>query len=311
MQNLSEIRDLLAAAGVKANRRLGQNFLIDGNLMGQLLELAELPAGQTVLEVGAGMGSLTEELLAAGARVVAIELDRTLATILRRRLGGRDGLTILNCDVLAGKHTLAPEVTGALPTDGGVHLVSNLPYSVAVPVILNCLLSAWRAGAGEPAVRFDRLTVTVQSELTDRLSAGVGLAPDGPDPGGEYGPPAIIVALLGRIAEGRMLPPQAFWPRPKVLSQMLRVDFDADAASLLDDANELRRVLAATFLHRRKKLATTCRTKRFPYRPEAFLEALAAVEIDSSLRPHQVRPEQFRALANALRPRQDAANVLQ
>ena len=308
MQTLTEIRELLAAARVSPNRRLGQSFLIDGNLMGKLLELAGLTGGETVLEIGAATGSLTEELLEAAGRVVAVELDDTLAGILRSRLGDRESLTILNCDVLAGKHAPAPAVLDALAAADGVHLVSNLPYNVAVPVVVNCLLNSWRAlmSGGEEAVRFDRLTFTVQRELLNRLTAGTAESP-----GGECGPASVIVALLARATVGRTLPPQAFWPRPKVVSQMLRLDFDAESAAALDDAGTLQTLLSATFGHRRKRLLTACKTRRFPYRPEAFAEALAEADIDGGRRPQELRPRQFRDLANALRRRQAAADVVE
>ena len=103
MQNLSDIRQLLDAAGVKPNPRMGQNFLVDGNLMALLLELADVGSDDTILEVGPAMGSLTEDLLETAGAVIAVEMDPTLAKILRRRLGENEKLTILARDVLAGK----------------------------------------------------------------------------------------------------------------------------------------------------------------------------------------------------------------
>jgi 16S rRNA (adenine1518-N6/adenine1519-N6)-dimethyltransferase len=184
------------------------------------------------------------------------------------------------------------ELSGA----GVVHLVSNLPYSVAVPVIVNCLLSSWRTVAGgEPAggaVRFDRLTFTVQRELAQRLTARPG--------GGHYGPASVIVSLLSRATLGREIPPTAFWPRPKVRSQMVRLDFDAAGAARLADAGALSTVLSATFGLRRKKLSAAARCRGFPYEREAFLSALAEAGVDARQRPEQVGPQGFLAVANVL-----------
>ncbi len=292
MQNLSEIRELLARAGHNPRRALGQHFLIDGNLMRKLLELAELTGQQTVLEVGPATGSLTEELLARTADVVAVEMDAALAEVLRQRLGECGRLSVLNCDVLAGKHALAPQVLRALRGADPLHLVSNLPYNVAVPLVLNCLLLSWRSlGEGGEDVCFQRLTFTVQRELVERLTA---------EGGKDYGPASVIVALLARATPGRMIPPESFWPRPKVHSQMLRLDFDPVRAAALADAAMLSAVLSATFEQRRKKIGATARRKNLPFPAERFWGALGAAEIDPSLRPEQVGPEGYLCMANAL-----------
>ncbi|KPK84190.1 MAG: hypothetical protein AMJ81_06270 [Phycisphaerae bacterium SM23_33] len=298
MQKLSEIKQLLARAGHRPRRGLGQSFLIDPNLMNKLVSLAGLTGGETVLEVGAATGSLTEELLGRARRVVAVEMDKALAEILGRRLSQRENLTILNRDALAGKHALAAEVLAALAPDRSVHLVANLPFSVAVPVIINCLLRSWqavkagRAAEGSAQVRFDTLTFTVQKELADRLTAGVGEA--------AYGRVSVIVALLSRVQAGKVMPPEAFWPRPKVHSQMVRLDFDAAAAARLADAASLCAVLSATFGLRRKQVAAAARSRSFPFPREQFLAALASAGIDAGRRPQEVAPGGFLALANLL-----------
>ena len=297
VQKLSEIRELLLSAGKRPQGRLGQRFLIDANLMSKLLELAELAGDETVLEVGAATGSLTEELLERAGRVVAVELDSKLAEILLRRLGGRERLTVLNCDVLAGKHALAGEVLGELAGEDSVHLVANLPYNIAVPLILNCLLLSWRAVRPEVgrdpagAVTFGRLTFTIQRELAERLTA---------EAGGGYGPAAVIVALLARATPGRAVGPEALWPRPKVDSQILRLDFEPDRAGRLADAAVLSQVLSMTFGQRRKKIIAAARRKDLPFGGEAFLAALDRAGIDRSARPEQVPPAGFLALANTL-----------
>lgn len=298
MQTLSEIREILSAAGRRPRRSLGQNFLIDAKLMGKLLELADLRGGETVLEVGPATGSLTEELIARAGFVVAVEVDRSLAEILRRRVGGAKNLVILNRSVLAGKHKIAPAVLDALSGAGRVQLVANLPYNIAVPLIMNCLILSWRSvrrggqDAPAPAVCFDRLTFTIQQELADRLTSGPGSK--------AYGPVSVITALLSRAETGRAAPPEAFWPRPKVDSRMLRLDFDANLAGRLLDADVLSAVLSATFGHRRKMISAVVKQKPPPFPPERFLSALSEVGIDPSVRPEQVSPQEFLTVANAL-----------
>jgi 16S rRNA (adenine1518-N6/adenine1519-N6)-dimethyltransferase len=293
VQTLSEIRAILESAQRRPVKAFGQNFLIDGNLMALLLDLAAVGPEVTVLEVGPGTGSLTEELLARARRVLAVEVDDYLCEILPARLAERGNFTLIHRDVLAGKHAIAPEVLSALAGDRPVHMVSNLPYSAAVPVILNALELSWRSLHADPAaVRFERLTFTVQRELAERLIAGPG--------SDAYGAASVIVALLARPTAGRVLPPEAFWPRPQVHSQMLRLDFDPATAEALKSIDTLQALLQGTFSQRRKTLASSARSRAFPFPPERFAAALAQANISPSARPEELPPATFRELANLL-----------
>ena len=292
MQTLSEIRDILSADGLRPRKRLGQNFLVDANLMRKLLELADVRGTDTVLEVGPATGSLTEELIIRADKVVAVEADTGLTGTLCRRLGQKENITILNCDVLAGKHEIAPEVLDALSESENVHLVSNLPYNIAVPLIMNCLVLSWRGKKRLLTPFFSRLTFTVQREVAQRLLAGPGSK--------AYGPVSVLVALLTRATAGRVIPPEAFWPKPKVHSQMLRLDFDAEAAKRLIDMEVLSSVLSATFGHRRKKITSAAKRTDLPFSSQDFLWSLAKAGIDPSARPEQVSPLEFLTVANAL-----------
>ena len=144
-QTLREIRALLAAGGLNPQHRFGQNFLIDLNLMRKLVAAAELSPDDVVLEVGPGTGSLTEMLLDAGVRVVAVEIDRGFQAILRERLAANQRFTLVQGDALAGKHRVNPLVLNALrqtrPGAGGSYkLVANLPYQIATPQLVDLLL---------------------------------------------------------------------------------------------------------------------------------------------------------------------------
>jgi len=297
MQTLRELRRQLVAAGIRPRRRLGQNFLIDANLLAALLALAEPSPDACVLEVGAATGSLTEELLEHCRRVVAVEADRRLAELLRKRLGERGNLTVIVGDALAGKHALAPAVLDAL--DERAQLVANLPYSIATPLVALCLSASWhaeraadgQAGAAGPP-RFDRLTFTVQQEVADRLLAGPG--------SGAYGPISVLVALLARGRAGPAVPATAFWPRPKVASRMVRLDYDPAAAARLADLDALQHVLRVAFAQRRKQLGSLRKRRDAPAAPGALDAAFAAAGIAPAGRPADVGPEQYRALADAL-----------
>ncbi len=289
MQTLNEIRRLLDEANLAPRKAFGQCFLIDAHHMAAVLETADPADDAVVLEVGPGTGSLTEELLARCGRVVAVEIDRGLCDLLRRRLGDASRLTLLCCDVLAGKHTLNPRVLDALGPRA--EMVANLPYNIATPLVAECLRESWRARLPAGRCRFDRLTFTVQKEVADRLAAGPG--------DGSYGPVSVLVALLGDARAGAVIPPTAFWPRPKVSSRVVRIDVDPDAADRLRDVEALSAVLTAAFGQRRKQIGSAGR-RTDAFEAAAFDAALAAAGIDPTARAERIDPGQYLTLSNAL-----------
>jgi len=292
VQTLNDIRRMLRQARLVPRKRLGQNFLIDKNLMSKLLGMAELKGDQTVLEVGPGTGSLTEELLTRSKRVVAVEIDAGLCELLRRRLGPCDKLVLLRVDVLAGKGAIAPRVLHALGAKAS--LVANLPYNIAAPLIARCLIDSWRASrrVEQTACLFESLTFTIQRELAERLAARPG--------SGDYGPLSVLVALLGRIKVGATVPATAFWPRPKVQSRIVRIDFASDCAGRIADAETLEAALALSFGQRRKQIGSVTKRKLPAFAGQTFAAALRVAGIDRTSRAEDVAPEQFLALANSL-----------
>jgi 16S rRNA (adenine1518-N6/adenine1519-N6)-dimethyltransferase len=172
------------------------------------------------------------------------------------------------------------------------HLVSNLPYNVAVPIVAECLASSWAAAHGEAGTpRFQRLTFTVQKEVADRLTAAAG--------SGDYGPVSVLVALLGKSTAGPILPASAFWPKPKVASRIVRIDFDAAAADGLADLATLRGIVQLSFGQRRKKLGTILRHQADG---PALLAAATAAGVDLDARAERIEPRQFAAMAAAMGP---------
>ena len=242
MQTLSEIKGLLASHGLRPRRRFGQNFLHDRSAMERVAEAAGVQPGDRVLEVGPGTGSLTERLLQAGARVVAVEVDRDLAGLLRDRLepwgvgeeGGR--VELIEADVLAGKHRVEPRVLEAMGTERFL-LVANLPYNVASPLLLNLAVQA-------PGM--SRAVVMVQREVADRIVAGPGSK--------AYG--ALGVLLQAQFEARRLftLPPGVFWPPPKVDSAVVRLD--RLERPLTHDPAALSDLVGRLFGQRRKQLGS-------------------------------------------------------
>ncbi len=294
MQTLREIQAILKDGGFHPQKRFGQNFLVDKNLMTKLLELARLSGSETVLEVGPGTGSLTEELLSRTRRVVAVEIDRGLCKQLQQRLGDHKHLVLIRGDVLASKHAISSEVLHAVGSQAVV--VANLPYNIASPFVAECLVSSWRAACGgTPACRFDSLTFTAQREVAQRMKAAAG--------SGAYGPISVLIGLLGRTSLGPIVPASAFWPRPKVASRIVRIDFDAPQAQRVVNIDVLTAVLNVTFTQRRKQIGSIVRSKRAKLLlagGESLACALTAAGIKATARPEEIPPEKFAALADAV-----------
>lgn len=256
--------------------------------MRAVVDLADIAPDRCVLEVGAGTGSLTEELLQRAGRVVAVEVDGALAELLGRRYAEAETLRVLRTDALAGKHAIAPEVLAA--TAPQADLVANLPYHIATPLVAECLCSSWRSLQAE-AVRFGRLTFTVQSEVADRLAARSGA---------DYGSVSVLVGLLGEVRLGASLPPGAFWPAPRVSSRLVRIDFDAGRAGELKNLDTLQAVLRLAFTQRRKHVGKVVRARGCRIDPDRWAEALAASGVAPTARADEIPPEAWRTMANTI-----------
>jgi len=228
MQTKRQIAQLLAAAGVSPNRRLGQHFLVDLNLMRLLLDSAQPGPGDVVLEVGCGTGSLTEALAERAGAVVAVEIDRTLASIVASRLADRDNVELVTGDVLSSKGALNPAVVEAVARAragkaGRLLLVANLPYDVACPVIVHLV-------KGPPAA--DAMFVTVQKEVAERMTAAPG--------GRHYGSVSILLGATGSAHTLRTLGPGVFWPPPRVDSALVAFTRDETKCRRIGDVGLLR-----------------------------------------------------------------------
>lgn len=285
MQTKSTIRSLLTAAGLRPNKRFGQNFLIDGNLMRKLIDAAEIAPDDVVLEVGAGTGSLTEELTQRAGAVVTVEIDDRLIDLLRSRLAECTNVTLLHQDVLASKHALSDEVVREMLSargrlGGRMLLVANLPYQVATPLIIDLLVGP---------LGLARLCFTVQKEVGERLTA---------EPGGrEYGPVSVITQALATIRKIAAVPPQAFWPAPSIDSVMLHVDPMPFHAREIESSEDLASLVRAGFAHRRKTLAYNLgRMMDKTHVTRSLVEA----DIEGSLRPERLAVADWVRLAKAV-----------
>jgi 16S rRNA (adenine1518-N6/adenine1519-N6)-dimethyltransferase len=242
----SDVQRLLAEHDIRPSKALGQNFVADGNTVERIARLAQLPPGSTVIEVGAGLGSLTLALAAVGARVIAIEIDRRLAAALKQVVAGLD-VEVVEADALRLDWT---EVLTGLPSP--VALVANLPYSVATPLVVRVL---------EEAPAIGRLLVMVQREVGERWVARPGDA--------AYGAVSVKIAYWATASVVGRVPATVFVPTPKVESVLVSIQRRPEPA--IDPAvvpyTRFEAVVRAGFAHRRKMLR---RSLAGTVEPDAF-----------------------------------------
>jgi 16S rRNA (adenine1518-N6/adenine1519-N6)-dimethyltransferase len=267
------VRELLAAYRLRPTKALGQNHLTDPNTARKVVRLAGVEPGETVLEIGPGLGSLTLALRAAGARVVAVEADERLLPALAEALGDDPEVEVVAGDALrVDLAKLAPDAT---------RLVANLPYNVAATIVLRVLTDF-------PS--FERLTVMVQREVGERLAAAPGTS--------AYGATSVKVAAL---AEARVLAPvgrKVFLPEPHVDSVLVGFERRRHPAAAGVPWQTLDRVIEAAFSQRRKTLRNSLRTLGLP---QEEVEALGrAARVDLGLRAERLDVAAFAALATAL-----------
>lgn len=230
-----EVQRLLADHGLRPSRALGQNFVVDPNTVRRIVRLAGVTDGAAVVEVGAGLGSLTLALAEAGARVVAVEVDRGLVPILRQLVADQP-VTVVEADALQIDWA---ELLGPADGNGRWSLVANLPYNIATPLVVQVLEQAPQVGS---------LLVMVQREVGERLAARPGQA--------AYGAVSVVVDYWAEASVVGRVPPTVFVPRPNVESALVRIDRRPSPAVPVTTAtyDRLRQVVRAGFAQRRKML---------------------------------------------------------
>jgi 16S rRNA (adenine1518-N6/adenine1519-N6)-dimethyltransferase len=271
----AEIRGLAAELDIRPTKKLGQNFVHDPNTVRRIVELAGVGPDDVVLEVGPGLGSLTLGLLGSGAGVVAVEIDPVLAarlpvTVAERAPEVADRLTVIGADALRLRAGDLPEA----PTT----LVANLPYNVAVPVVLTLL-------AELPSLV--RGLVMVQTEVADRMAAGPGSR--------IYGVPSVKLAWYGRARKVAAVPRSVFWPVPNVDSAL--VSFERGDIPSTVDRGKLFAVVDAAFSQRRKTLRAALAS--WAGTAERAGELLAVAGIDPKTRGEQLTVADFARIVAA------------
>ena len=290
-QTLSFLMRRFEEAGVRPHNKFGQNFLIDLNLLHILFDAAAVGPDDVVLEIGTGTGSLTALAAEKAAAVVTVEIDPRMFQLAAEELHRFDNVVMLKLDALKSKNHFNPAVLDAVRTllaaapGRQLKLLANLPYNIATPILGNLL-------AEEIPPR--TMTATIQKELAERITARPGDK--------DYGALSIWIQSQCRAEVLRVLPPEAFWPRPKVSSAFLQLTVDDERRARIPDRKFFHEFLRGIFLHRRKflrsQLLNAAKDKLDKPAVDAILDKL---NLPASARAEQLDIATMLALCEAVR----------
>lgn len=278
MLSSAQLKALFAKHGIAALKRLGQNYLIDANIKDKIIAAVAPSGSDTILEIGPGLGALTEDLAASGAAVYAVEKDRKTVKILGEFLGGRfPNLTVIEADILDF------DIAG-IGGEGKIKVVGNLPYNITTPIIERLI-----AGAS----RIDGAVVMVQREFAARLMARPGSK--------EYGSLSCFVQYYMQPSYLRTIKPTAFFPPPEVDSSLIRLGMRSRPAVTVSDEKHFFSIIRNAFNQRRKTvLNSLSRESALAVPKDSLAATLRALGIDPSSRPETLSLQQFADIANAV-----------
>lgn len=260
-------------------KKYGQNFLIDTHVLDKIVQAAEIGKEDFVVEIGPGIGTLTQYLAYHAREVLAVEIDRALIPVLEETLADYDNVTVLNEDILkVDLNALVQEKNGGRP----IKIVANLPYYITTPIIM---------GLFESHVPLESVTVMVQKEVAQRMQAGPGSK--------DYGALSLAVQYYASPYLAANVPPNCFMPRPVVGSAVIRLTGHKEPPVEVKDEKLLFQIIRASFNQRRKTLANGLRNSReLGLSRECVTEALSRLGKGESIRGEALTLEEFAALAN-------------
>ena len=281
LSNPQKTIEVLQKYNFSFQKKFGQNFLIDPHVLDKIIAAAEITKDDFVLEIGPGIGTLTQYLAEAAREVVAVEIDSTLIPILEDTLSAYDNVSVINEDVLkVDLRKLAEERNGGKP----IKVVANLPYYITAPIIMSLF---------ESHVPLKSLTVMVQKEVALRMQAGPGTK--------DYGALSLAVQYYASPYLAANVPPNCFMPRPNVGSAVIRLTRFEETPVQVKDEKLLFRLIRASFNQRRKTLQNgLVNSQELDFTKEQVAAAIATLGVSPSVRGEALTLEQFAALANAL-----------
>lgn len=262
-------------------KKYGQNFLIDSHVLEKIMDAAEIGKDDCVVEIGPGIGTMTQYLAERAGEVVAVEIDKNLIPILTETLSDYKNVSIINEDILkVDLNRIVEEKNGGRP----VKIVANLPYYITTPIIM---------GLFENHVPVKSITVMVQKEVADRMQVGPGTK--------DYGALSLAVQYYAKPEIVAIVPPNCFIPRPNVASAVIRLTCHEKKPVEVKDEKGMFALIRASFNQRRKTLANSLsNAQNLSLTREQVTEALESMQLSPTIRGEALTLEQFAALADIL-----------
>ena len=262
-------------------KKFGQNFLIDTHVLEKIISSAGVSKEDCVLEIGPGIGTMTQYLAENARQVVAVEIDKNLIPILGETLAAYDNVTVINEDILkVDIKEIAEKYNGGRP----IKVVANLPYYITTPIIM---------GLFESGVPIDNITVMVQKEVADRMQEGPGSK--------DYGALSLAVQYYAEPEIVANVPPNCFIPRPNVGSAVIRLTRHKEMPVKVNNAEHMFRIIRASFNQRRKTLQNGLNNSpEIPYSKEKILEAIERMGLPATVRGEALSLAQFAQLSDIL-----------
>ena len=263
----------------KFQKKFGQNFLIDTHVLDKIIRAANITKDDMVIEIGPGIGTMTQYLAEAAGKVIAVEIDKNLIPILEETLDDYDNVRVINEDVLkVDLKKIADEENGGKP----VKVVANLPYYITTPIIM---------GLFENEVPLESITVMVQKEVADRMQTGPGNK--------DYGALSLAVQYYAEPYIVANVPPNCFMPRPKVGSAVIRLTRHANPPVKVKDEKLMFEIIRASFNQRRKTLANGLNNSaNLNFTKEKITEVIEKLGKGASVRGEVLTLEEFARLTN-------------
>lgn len=278
--NINVIKSVMADAGITFHKEFGQNFLTNRIIPEDIADNCADTSERMILEIGPGIGCLTQELAMRYKKVVAVEIDRGLIPVLNKILADFDNITVINQDIMkVDLASLIAEHSEGMP----VSVCANLPYYITTPILMYLL---------ESGVKFSTITVMVQNEVAARLSAKAGSS--------DYGAITAILGYYGSVRKLFKVSAGCFIPAPKVDSAVVRIDLYDKCPFDIKDEKLFRNCIKAAFEMRRKTLENALTAKLGGFTKEQVAEAISKCGFDAKIRGERLSTEDFVKLSNEL-----------
>lgn len=280
---LEETKFILKKYNIKANKSLGQNFLINDEVVNKIIEASDISKTDLVIEIGPGLGTLTKKLLDRARRVICIELDKKMIEILNERFALYDNFQLINDDVLKVNLKEIIEKEKKNSNIEKVKIVANLPYYITTPIIMKLL---------EDKLQLESITVMIQKEVADRLIAIPG----------EKNTGAITYSIYYYATSQKILEVSnnSFIPEPEVTSEVIKLNIRKENIVKPKDVNKMFQIIKSAFLQRRKTLLNSLTNSNIFKNKEEGINILKNINLDENIRPEQLTLEQFSKISDFL-----------